>query len=151
MLIHLAGLELTLCPSPPSRINTLVIVVTVLSYLAQPMVAGNNGTPTLISINGTTDWSLSVYCLIYASQAIYAFSVLFSMGAYDAIFIQCIMVLLFRFRTMSHILRLLDESGYRSPVEDKEILVDVYKMQLDVLGCDMILNLTRRLDVDPIT
>lgn len=91
--------------------------------------------PTPVYINGNTFWPMKTYVAIYLGQSIYAFSGMCAMGGYDVIFIQCIMLMKYRFRTLIEMLKLLKSSDVdqRDDRKDKEILVDLYKMHLNVL------------------
>lgn len=115
------------------RINCVIIGTAALSYVLQPLINGNRETPAVISINGVTYWPLHIFLAIYAGQVLYAFCVFFILCAYDVIFIQCVLTMSYRFRTMCEILKLLNYSGPRLDEKDKQIIVDVYLMHLSVL------------------
>lgn len=57
------------------------------------------------------------------------------MAGYDVIFIQCIMLMKYRFRTMTEMLQLLQFSEVTKgdALKKNEILVDIYKMHVNVL------------------
>lgn len=111
----------------------VLIAGAIVSYAINPIWKRFTETPTQLSINGNSDWSFPIYHLIYGSQLIYCYYGFVAMSAYDLFFIQCIMQLSYRFTTMSDLLSLLQETGERNARKDKEVLVDIYKMHLDVL------------------
>lgn len=115
------------------RTNTLSLTIAVVFYIFGPILSGNNATPTLVSINGSANWDVPIYLTIYGCQIVFALGVLFSLGGYDAIFMQCIMVLMYRFRTMSNIAFQIETGPERSHARDKEILIDLYEFHLSVL------------------
>lgn len=119
-----------------SRINACLIIAAIALYLLTPFLSLNErALPTPVSINGNTFWPMKTYVAIYLGQSIYAFSGMCAMGGYDVIFIQCIMLMKYRFRTLIEMLKLLKSSDVdqRDDRKDKEILVDIYKMHLNVL------------------
>lgn len=117
-----------------SRTNTLSLTFAVTVYIFGPILSGNyNATPTLVSINGSAIWDGAIYFTIYGCQIVFALCVLFSLGGYDAIFMQCIMVLMYRFRTMSNIAFQIESGPERSHSRDKEILMDLYDFHLSAL------------------
>lgn len=103
------------------------------SYLLQPLVLGNRATPTLVSINGVVYWPLHTFLVIYVGQVIYGLCVFFLLSGYDAIFIQSIMTMSYRFRAMSELLQLLNYTGPRDEQKDKDLIGLIYRMHLSVL------------------
>lgn len=102
-------------------------------YLVMPLWEGNRSMPTPISIGGNKYWSLQVWLVLYCGQIIHGCCVFFALSGYDTIFIQCTMLMKYRFRMMSNMLSLLRDTKQSDSRKHKEILVDVYKMHLDVL------------------
>ena len=104
-------------------------------YLTLPLLEGNRATPTPVSIDGVilSQVSFKYFVLIYGGEFLHAFFVFLVISGFDAIFIQCIMSMTFRFRTMRELLNLLSDCSKLQPEEQKEILVDIYKMHLNVL------------------
>lgn len=113
--------------------NAFLVGSAVVFYLAQPLIKGNRTTPTPISLNGVTYHPSPVFLSFYFGQLIHAFFVFVAMSGYDAIFIQCIQLATYRFRTMSQLLGLLKNCEAEDVQKQKEILVDMSKMHLDVL------------------
>lgn len=103
------------------------------SYLLQPLVLGNRATPTLVSVNGVVYWPTHTFLVIYVGQVIYGLCVFFLLSGYDAIFIQCIMTMSYRFRTMAELLQLLNYAGPRDEQKDKDLIGMIYRMHLSVL------------------
>lgn len=102
-------------------------------YLLLPLWEGNRSTPTPLSYNGNLYYTRTLFLTIYFGQILHGFCVFLAIGAYDAIFIQCIMVMTYKFRAMTELLRLLAICDDLKAEEQKEILVDIYKIHLNVL------------------
>lgn len=85
-------------------------------------------------MDGNSDWCWPAYIAIYTGQSLLAFCLFFCLGGYDAIFIQCIMVFMYRFRTLAGIVHLLKNVNNKELDKDEEILKDIYKMHLNLLG-----------------
>lgn len=98
-----------------------------------PLWEGPQSLPTPISVNGNECWPFRVYLALYLGQFIHAFCVVCGLSGYDVIFIQCLLVMKYRFRMMSNMLSLLQDIKQRDSEKHKEILVDVHKMHLDVM------------------
>lgn len=83
---------------------------------------------------------MHTFLVIYVGQVIYGVCVCFLLSGYDAIFIQCIMTMSYRFRTMARLLQLLNVTDGRKEedgrAKDKEIIGLVYKMHCSVLEYD---------------
>lgn len=83
-------------------------------YMMKPLGEGNRATPTPIVV-------------------LQSVLVIASMAGYDAVFILCIQLMTYRFRTMNETMQLLKDCKQVGAEQQKEILVDIYKMRLDVL------------------
>lgn len=121
-----------------ARINVGLLGSAAFSYLLQPLLRGNRETPTIVSINDVVYWPMSIFLAIYVGQVIYGLCVCFLLSGYDAIFIQCIMTMSYRFKTMAQLLILLheqpgDREQKRDDAKDREVIGLVYKMHLSVL------------------
>lgn len=103
------------------------------SYLFQPIVLRVRETPTQVSINGNDNWPDHIFVLIYLGQFAHGVCVAFGLTSYDSVFVQCMMAMSYRFRTLKELLNLLSYQGPRDSNRDRKILTDVYKMHLDVL------------------
>lgn len=115
------------------RLDIVLIVSAVSTYAIFPVFIGFSELPTQISINGKDDWTFPNYQIIYGLQLIYCFYGIGAMIAFDCVFIQCVMQFTYRFQTLSDLLSLLRETDQpRNSKKDKQILVDIYKMHLDV-------------------
>lgn len=83
---------------------------------------------------------MHTFLVIYVGQVIYGVCVCFLLSGYDAIFIQCIMTMSYRFRTMARLLQLLNVTDGRKKedgrAKDKEIIGLVYNMHCSVLEYD---------------
>lgn len=115
------------------RFQTYFILMGCVGYVIQPIVLRVRETPTQISINGDDNWSDHIYVLLYLAQCAHCYCAAFGMTSYDSIFIQCMMSIGYRFRTLSEMLTLLDYPGARDERKDRRILTYVYKMHLNVL------------------
>lgn len=115
------------------RVNTALIAAAFMFYLAKPLLIGKRSLPTPISINGEQYFSLPVFLSFFAGQIIHGICVVTALSGYDAIFIQCIMLMKYKFRTMSHLLELLQDCHNIAPDDQTDILEDLYKMHLNVL------------------
>lgn len=76
---------------------------------------------------------MHTFLVIYVGQVIYGLCVFFLLSGYDAIFIQCIMTMSYRFRAMSELLQLLNYTGPRDEQKDKDLIGLIYRMHLSVL------------------
>ena len=79
---------------------------------------------------------MATFLAIYFGQMVYGLCVFFLLSGYDAVFIQCIMTLSYRFRTMARLLELLStgsEESSRDDARDREVIGLVYHMHLSVL------------------
>lgn len=115
------------------RVNTALIAAAFMFYLAKPLLIGKRSLPTPISINGEQYFYLPVFLSFFAGQIIHGICVVTALSGYDAIFIQCIMLMKYKFRTMSHLLQLLQDCHNIAPDDQTDILEDLYKMHLNVL------------------
>lgn len=84
---------------------------------------------------------MDIYILIYFGQVVYGLCVCFLLSGYDAIFIQCIMTISYRFRSMANLLQLITEGPSseqplmeRDHAKDRQLIDEVYKMHVQVLG-----------------
>lgn len=125
--------SLTLEVIPILRFQTYFILMGSAGYLFQPIVLRVRQTPTQVSINGNDYWPDHIFALIYLGQFAHGICVAFGMTSYDSIYIQLMMALSYRFRTLSEMLTLLDYPGPRDDGKDRRILTNVYKMHLNVL------------------
>lgn len=116
-----------------NRVMSAFVCASTLLYLFQPLVSGNRETPTQVNINGNDYWPIRIFLMIYLGQFIHGVCVGFGITAYDDVFIQCIMVMSYRFKTLGELLKLLNYDGLRDEKRDRKILVDVYKMHLSAL------------------
>lgn len=115
------------------RINAALVFMAVFSYLTQPLLIGNRTLPTQIYINGTVRWPFKIFATIYLLQVGHGICVFLGLSSFDAIFIQVVLLMRYKFKIMSKIIGLLNYSGPRDNKKDTEILNDVYLMHLDVL------------------
>lgn len=115
------------------RINSVFVCVALLFYLVNPLVQGNRMTPTPLSFGGVTYLSMPRFVSLYLLQSIHSLCVAFTLCGYDAIFITCIMLMTYKFRTMGRLLELLHDCSVIDAKEQKVILVDIYKMHMDLL------------------
>lgn len=115
------------------RIMSICVVIGAFAYALQPVLLRVHETPTQVSINGNDQWSLPVFVLIYVTQVTTGVILALGICGYDNVFIQCSMVMSYRFRTMGQLLSLLNYKGPRDARKDMQVLVDVYKMHLSVL------------------
>lgn len=102
-------------------------------YLIQPLFHGNRTIPTPISLNGVTYYPFPVFLAFYLGQIVHGTFVFLALSGYDIIFIQCIKLMTYRFRTMSKLLCLLKNCEKLDMELQKEILVDISKIHLNVL------------------
>lgn len=80
---------------------------------------------------------MHIFLAIYVGQVVYGLCVCFLLSGYDAIFVQLIMTMSYRFRAMSRISQILNRLAKgceRDHERDTEIIGLVYKMHLSVLG-----------------
>lgn len=115
------------------RIMSIFVVIGAFAYALQPVLLRVHETPTQVSINGNDQWPLHTFVLIYVAQVTTGVILALGICGYDNVFIQCSMVMSYRFRTMSQLLNLLNYKGPRDAGKDRQVLVDVYKMHLSVL------------------
>lgn len=118
------------------RILTSLIVLGTLAFLFTPIVTGVRETPTQLSINGNDYWPDRTFVLIYIGQFVHGSCVGFGLTGYDDVFIQFTMTMSYRFRTMTELLGLLNYKGNRDYSKDRQVLVDIYQMHLEVLEYD---------------
>lgn len=76
---------------------------------------------------------MPLFLVIYLGQSIHGLFAFAALTGYDAIFIQCIQLMTYRFRIMSNLLKLLCDCEKMPPEEQTEVLIDVCKMHLDTL------------------
>lgn len=115
------------------KINTVLIFSAVGFYVSLPMWQGNQLTPTPLTFGGQMYTSGSVYLTTYGAQMIHAFCVSLTLSGYDAIFILCTMIMTYRFKTMIELLKLLQDCTTKDGPSQREIIVDIYKMHLELL------------------
>lgn len=70
----------------------------------------------------------------YVGQAIHGVFVVTAISGYDAIFIQCIMLMTYKFKTMVDLLHILKDCREKDQLQQQQVLVDLHKMHLNVLG-----------------
>lgn len=70
---------------------------------------------------------------IYLLQMLHCYLIFFGATGFDAVFMQGIMILSYKFRSMTGLLGLLDNCSEQEEGVQREILVDIHKMHLDIL------------------
>ena len=62
-----------------------------LFYIGQPIFLGHRATPTQISWNGVTYFSIPPWITIYVNQVIHGTCVFLAVSGYDVLVIECVM------------------------------------------------------------
>lgn len=113
--------------------NAVLVGSAVMFYLGQPLLIGNRAVPTTVSIDGVHYFTFRVFVSIYLGQILHGICVFLVLSGYDAIFIQSTMLMTYKFKTMIDLLQLLKDCQETRPAAQKQILVDICKMHLNVL------------------
>lgn len=86
-----------------------------------------------IIIHGNGAHSTELFLIIYFVQSIHATCVFLALVGYDTIFIQCTMLLGFRFETLGELVVLLGDCTKVASSLQRKILVEMYRMHQNTL------------------